>query len=162
LHFDSPLIDVDLLNVQLREWDQRLFIVPNDFQNLSAARIDNAGNGSNVLAVSSKNSATLQLKRVIRTLLCCGQRIRRNFDFAANVSFGFRNRIDSPEFYDAAPMLPSKNLDFRLACGSRGGRKYDRAPGFEHAIVFEQLLDSDFAFQTLGFGDPSDGNVGDF
>ena len=34
--------------------------------------------------------------------------------------------------------------------------------GAEYRIIFEQLLDSDLAFQTLCFCDPSDGYVGGF
>src|SRR5215470_3059920 len=59
-------------------------------------------------------------------------------------------------------MLSAKKIDFCFMSGCFAVPQ-DHAPACtENRIIFEQLLDSDLAFQTLCFGDPSDGYVGGF
>src|SRR5437870_12520238 len=60
------------------------------------------------------------------------------------------------------PVLPAKIIDFRSTFCDLGARKNDANSGTENRVIFEQLLDSDLAFQTLCFCDPSDGYVGGF
>jgi hypothetical protein len=57
-------------------------------------------------------------------------------------------------------MLLSKELNFRLSPGNRAFEQHHAAAGLENRVVFEHLLDSYRAFQTLGFCDPTDGYVG--
>ena len=46
IHFDSPLIQIDLFQILLREWDQRFFILAIDLQNFRAARVEHVGDRS--------------------------------------------------------------------------------------------------------------------
>ena len=57
-------------------------------------------------------------------------------------------------------MLPAKLINFRLAFRGFAAGQNHMLSGLEYRIVFEQLLDSDLAFQTLCFCDPSDGYIG--
>src|SRR5260221_2195337 len=116
-------MQIDLSQVRLRKWDQRLFFIEIDFQNLRAARIEHAGDRSDELAVYSKDAATFQLKRVERTVFGRRQSFGRNLDLIADVFLSIRNRIDSTKFGDAASVLPAKTLHFRFALGTLRRRK---------------------------------------
>jgi hypothetical protein len=67
-------------------------------------------------------------------------------------------------------MLPPERFDLHLvpfysgcALSSLRWRLYKHLPaGLEHGVFVEQELDSDFAFKSLRFGDPRDGNIGGF
>jgi hypothetical protein len=162
VYFDPALIQIDLAHVRLCERNQCFLILAIDLQNLSLSRSEYIRNHSNVFAVYCKNLAAFQLKSIKRTV--CGRRqcVGRNPDFTADIFFGFRNRIDSPQFSDAPPVLPAKELKLRIPLGALPGRKDDPPPGLEDGVVFEQLLDPDLTFQTLGFGNPGDGYIGAF
>jgi hypothetical protein len=159
MHFDPALTQIDLPHVRLRERNQRLFILAIDLQNQSFARPEYIGNHSHVFAVHRKDLATFQLKSIKRAV--CGRRqcVGRNPDFTADIFFGFRNRIDSPQFSDAPTVLPAKKLKQRISLGALLSRQNDSPPGLEDGVVFEQLLDPDLTFQTLGFGNPGDGYI---
>ena len=58
-------------------------------------------------------------------------------------------------------MLPAKEFDFRWTFGNPGGH-YQSTSRLKDLSIFEEQLDSDSAFQTLGFRDPSDGDEGGF
>lgn len=59
-------------------------------------------------------------------------------------------------------MLPAKELDFRVALGFAGRGQCQAPSRLEDCILFEQQLNSYLAFQTLGFRNPGDGNIGGF
>ena len=99
----------------MREWDQRFFVPAIDLQNLAATRIENIRDRADVLSVRREYFATFQLKGVIPAFLWCRQITGWNFDFGADVLFGFRNRVDSLKLHYAASMLPAKQFDFRFA-----------------------------------------------
>ena len=157
IYFNSPLIQIDLLQVRLREGNQSLIFLTKDLQNLWASGIKYVNDSSDALAVLRKHSATFQLKGVKPAFFQGRHGIRRNSDLTTDVRFSLRNRIDSVKLCDAASMLPSKDLDFRLAFGTIGGPKRHPPPRFKDAVVFEKLFESDFAFQSLRFRDPCDG-----
>jgi hypothetical protein len=59
-------------------------------------------------------------------------------------------------------VLPAKNLDLGFSPGRGSRTEYDAASCLKNTIVFEQKLDSYFALQTLGLGDPTDRYIGGF
>jgi hypothetical protein len=60
------------------------------------------------------------------------------------------------------PVLSPKKTNLGIQLRDFGRGQNHAPPGNEYRIIFEQLLDSDLAFQTLCFGNPSDGYVGGF
>jgi hypothetical protein len=162
IYFDSPLLHVDLLQVRLREWDQRFFVFEIDFQNLGAAWIQHVGDDSKVLTIHGKDLAPFQLKRVKPAFFRRRQIHGWDADFTANPRFRFRNRIDPAKFYYATSVLPAKKLNLPFVLGECTGKEFDLTSGLKNPIVFEHLLDSDLAFQSLGFDDPGDRYVGRF
>jgi len=86
----------------------------------------------------------------------------RDFDFSADIFFGFRNAFDSAKFDDTVPVLSAETMDLSFTLRDVGTGQNHPLSGAEYRIIFEQLLDSDLAFQTLCFCDPSDGYVGGF
>jgi hypothetical protein len=114
IYFDPALIQIDLSHVRLRERNQCLLILAINFQNLAAAGVKNVRDRSDVFAVDRKYLTTSQLGGIKPALFRWGPRIRRNFDFAADVFFSFRNRVDSLQLRDAASVLPAKELYFTL------------------------------------------------
>src|SRR5262249_16450908 len=138
-------------------------IVAIDLQNLYTTRLKELRHDADVLTVRRKNFATLQLKGIKPTVFWNRQRVLWNLDFVADKAFGIRNRINSPKLRHTASMLPAKELDLCLTLGTPlGSKQYHPPPFFKESVVLEQLLDSNFALQSLGFCDPSDGYVGGF
>ena len=72
--------------------------------------------------------------------------------------------IDPTKFENATSMLGSKKFNFRVVLGSsgHGGLQSQTPSRLEDRLIVEDQLDSNGAFQTLGFRDPSNGNEGRF
>jgi hypothetical protein len=81
-----------------------------------------------------------------------------NLNVPPHVSLGVADSFNVSEPDNATPMLPVKVLDFGFAYAV-GRRKYDFQPGSKDTVVFQELLDPDFALETLGFYDPSNGYI---
>src|SRR5437773_4202915 len=64
IHFDSPLIQVDLSQIRLRKRDQRLLLLTIHLQDVSASHVEHVGYCSDVLAVDREHATALQLKGV--------------------------------------------------------------------------------------------------
>jgi hypothetical protein len=154
-HVNPALVRIDCLDVFIRERNQYFLAGAIDAQYVGPAGFDNVGYRSDKLAIRAVNRATLQLKGIKPACLCGGQIFGSDLNFSANVLFGLRNRIDAFEFCDAPPVLPATLFDFSVALDAPPCNQ-DSAAGLEDGVLFEQLFDSDFAFQPLSLRDPRD------
>ena len=162
IHFDSLLIQIDLSSNTTRANGISVSSFSRSTFSISAPPESRT---SVIVPMNSppvvNTSATFQLKRVKGSLFRAG-------NSSAAILISCRCTFQLPKcesiprnFMTQRPCCLRKNSISvsRPHCLAVRRSKIDATPGFEDRIVFKRLLDSDFAFQTLGFRDPSDGNV---
>jgi len=161
IHIDPALIQIDRLYKLLREWDQRLLIFAIDLQNVCPAGQD-IGNSADILTVCRVYPASFQLEGVNPAFLCCRQRVGGNLNLASDILLGFRDTVDILELRNAASVLSAKRFDLCFA-SLRVFPGQDYFPTRLKDLIFlEQLLDSDFTAEALGFCDPRYGYIRGF